>query len=134
MRYPATPCITLNGTAAEAIAYYDRTLGLKPRRILSETNALGQQEIFHAHLANDAFELMLWDVSSALPAASHILLLLSFETTEEISAAYAALAEDGQIMEALGVPSFGGLYAQVTDPFGVTFVLEYSENGRESAG
>lgn len=129
MQYAATPCLVFSGQAKQAIVYYENVFGMTRRRLLLDEAG---DTVYHAHLSNGAFELMLWDESSAPNTSSSLHLLLTFTSLEELEQVYLRLTKDGQIVTRLAVADFGGWYAQVRDPFGILFALSFSEEGRES--
>jgi len=129
MQYAATPCLVFSGQAKQAIVYYENVFAMTRRRIIMDEAG---DTVYHAHLSNGAFELMLWDESAAPNTSSSLHLLLTFTSLEELEQVYLRLTTDGQIVPPLAVADFGGWYAQVRDPFGILFALSFSEEGRES--
>ncbi|WP_214725019.1 VOC family protein [Exiguobacterium sp. s143] len=129
MQYAATPCLVFSGQAKQAIVYYENVFAMTRRRLLLDEAG---DTVYHAHLSNGAFELMLWDESAAPNTSSSLHLLLTFTSLEELEQVYLRLTTDGQIVTPLDVADFGGWYAQVRDPFGILFALSFSEEGRES--
>jgi len=129
MQYAATPCLVFSGQAKQAIVYYENVFAMTRRRLLLDEAG---DTVYHAHLSNGAFELMLWDESDAPNTSSSLHLLLTFTSLEELEQVYLRLTTDGQIVTRLAVADFGGWYAQVRDPFGILFALSFSEEGRES--
>ncbi|KQS15440.1 hypothetical protein ASF99_12690 [Exiguobacterium sp. Leaf187] len=129
MQYAATPCLVFSGQAKQAIVYYENIFAMTRRRIIMDEAG---DTVYHAHLSNGAFELMLWDESDAPNTSSSLHLLLTFTSLEELEQVYLQLTTDGQIVTPLAVADFGGWYAQVRDPFGILFALSFSEEGRES--
>lgn len=129
MQYAATPCLVFSGQAKQAIVYYENVFTMTRRRLLLDE---AEDTVYHAHLSNGAFELMLWDESDAPNTSSSLHLLLTFTSLEELEQVYLRLTTDGQIVTPLAVADFGGWYAQVRDLFGILFALSFSEEGRES--
>ena len=129
MQYAATPCLVFSGQAKQAIVYYENVFAMTRRRIIMDEAG---DTVYHAHLSNGAFELMLWDESDAPNTSSSLHLLLTFTLLQELEQVYLRLTKDGQIVIPLAVADFGGWYAQVRDPFGILFALSFSEEGRES--
>lgn len=129
MQYAATPCLVFSGQAKQAIVYYENVFAMTRRRLLLDEAG---DTVYHAHLSNGAFELMLWDESDAPNTSSSHHLLLTFTSLEELEQVYLRLTTDGQIVTRLAVADFGGWYAQVRDPFGILFALSFNEEGRES--
>lgn len=129
MQYAATPCLVFSGQAKQATVYYENVFAMTRRRIIMDEAG---DTVYHAHLSNGAFELMLWDESAAPNTSSSLHLLLTFTSLEELEQVYLRLTTDGQIVTPLDVADFGGWYAQVRDPFGILFALSFSEEGRES--
>lgn len=129
MQYAATPCLVFSGQAKLAIVYYENVFAMTRRRIIMDEAG---DTVYHAHLSNGAFELMLWDESDAPNTSSSHHLLLTCNSFEELEQVYLRLMKDGQIVTPLAVADFGGWYAQVRDPFGILFALSFSEEGRES--
>lgn len=129
MQYAATPCLVFSGQAKQAIAYYENIFAMTRRRLVMDETG---DTVYHAHLSNGAFELMLWDESDAPEISPSLHLLLTFTSLEELEQVYLRLTTDGQIVTPLAVADFGGWYAQVRDPFGILFALSFSEEGRES--
>ncbi len=75
MQYAATPCLVFAGQAKQAIVYYENVFAMTRRRLLLDEAG---DTVYHAHLSNGAFELMLWDESDAPNTSSSLHLLLNF--------------------------------------------------------
>ncbi|AHA31231.1 VOC family protein [Exiguobacterium sp. MH3] len=129
MQYAATPCLVFSGQAKQAIVYYENVFAMTRRRLLLDEAG---DTVYHAHLSNGAFELMLWDESDAPNTSSSLHLLLTFTSLEELEQVYLQLTTDGQIVTPLAVADVGGWYAQVRDSFGILFALSFSEERRGS--
>ncbi len=98
MQYAATPCLVFSGQAKQAIVYYENVFAMTRRRILLDEAG---DTVYHAHLSNGAFELMLWDESAAPNTSSSLHLLLTFTSLEELEQVYLRLTTDGQIVTPL---------------------------------
>lgn len=126
MRFAATPCLTFNGQASLAIAFYESVFSMT-RRVLFQGD---DGRIEHAHLANGLFELMIWDDANVSSSTTSLELLVTFDAIDDITTCFERLRSDGDVLQPLDLQANPPL-ARVRDRFGTTFILEYSQAGRE---
>ncbi|MFZ5967538.1 MAG: VOC family protein [Bacillota bacterium] len=85
-------------------------------------------KIIHAELhINDNCILYLVDIFDEGENGSNIDLLLRLDSEEETNRLYEALSKDGSVKFELQKTFWGAYHAVVTDCFGVTWALNYSE-------
>jgi len=82
-------------------------------------------QIMHASLRNDDFVLMASDMcgQGSLNRGNSAQLSLNCSSEKEINQLYQKLSEGGKITQELNEVFWGGLFAMVTDKFGVRWML-----------
>ncbi len=125
-----SPYVNFAGTAARAIALYERVLGAVKVSVTRagdvpgmKVPASGKDRILHAVLALGGAQLMLSDASGAVPAGGNVHVSLDFSDPQEMSEKFAALAEGGSVTVPLQETFWGAKFGMVTDPFGVRWML-----------
>ncbi|WP_029192788.1 VOC family protein [Paenibacillus harenae] len=127
--------IMLDGKAAEAIAFYEKSLNAKV--LFKETvgEGAGSPElpvpeeqknlVAHAVLKVADSELFVADQIPGQPVHQGNLLTICITTTdiEQSRQFYEALRQDGRVEQPLGEQYFSPAFAVVTDRFGVTFQI-----------
>lgn len=84
-------------------------------------------QIMHASLRNDDFVLMASDMcgQGSLNQGNSMQLSLNCSDEKEINQLYQKLSEGGKITQELNEVFWGGLFAMVTDKFGVRWMLSF---------
>ena len=144
MNCEATPFLSMNGRAAEAIGFYERHLQAKvvflatyedmkkwdPSTIVKEWQ---EHLIAHSVLEVGASKIMIAEDTmvpdSEYVVGNHISLCVSSMDKKEIEEAYASLIGDPRtrVIVPLAKNCFSDAYGIVQDPFGVFIQLNYDE-------
>jgi len=132
----ATPYFMFKGNAREALEYYKNIF----KGEVSELKTFGEAGYQDSPEAKDLlihgrFKKgdLFFMVSDAFPGSeivigNNISLVLDFESEEEIQGIYDALSEKGMVYMELQDTFWGAKYAKVTDPFGMTWDLNYQKS------
>ena len=128
-----SPYLNLDGTAKEAVHFYEKALGGKiislftfgdmpadPNYPLSDEM---KDRVMHAHLKVGDSDLMFSDTIPGMPHQPGDTVTIAIYPTEEASAReiFAALEDGGQIILPLQKTDWSPLYGRIKDKFGVTF-------------
>ena len=123
-----SPYIMLNGTAAAAIALYERLLGARVLNVVRagdvpdpSLSAQGPDRIVHATLSLGGV-LMLSDQSGE-PAQSNVQVSLDFDDVNDMTQKFTALAEGGQVSLPLQRTFWGATFGMLTDVYGVRWMF-----------
>lgn len=135
MKQQATPYLTFNGNAREALEYYKdvfegEILGIQTFGEADfPTPPEADNRIMHAQFKKDGLFLMVSDafLGQSVEIGSHISLALEMESEEEIQKLYGALSEKGSVLMELQDTFWGAKFAKVKDCFGVTWDLNYTK-------
>ncbi|MFC6334238.1 VOC family protein [Paenibacillus septentrionalis] len=134
MTLKLTPYITLEGTAREAIQFYEQVIGAKvlsmitygempdmPNTFTDELNNL----VAHAKLQVGETELMLSDAPGGVHIANgkSVTICITTNDVERSKQIYEALRQDGQVNMSFKEEPFSPGFGDVTDKFGVTFQI-----------
>jgi PhnB protein len=120
------PHLTFDGDAREAMSFYQTVFGgelsLVPMGEREDTG-LPADAIFHSELKGHHFSIMAADrpVAKSIGTSLHV----HCENESELKKYFAALCEGGSIHCEICL-AFGGLYAEVTDRFGLHWYLTLS--------
>lgn len=135
MSFRLNPFILLDGTAGEAIAFYQAILGAKvlfkqtvgqgPQNPDSPLSDAEKARIAHSVLSVGDTEIFVADleIGQVLQKGNGINICLSTESTRESEQLYNALKDDGQVNVELGPVYFSPAYGMITDKYGVTFQI-----------
>lgn len=136
----ATPFIMLDGTASEAIRFYEQALGARVVFLQTFGDAPegtaereeSAERIAHCVLEIGMERLFVSDTLSGQAAGEqgHVQICLTTDDAGETRRLYNALRVGGQIEHELSAVYFSPAYAVVTDPFGVTFQL-FTRRGQD---
>lgn len=129
------PYLIMQGNAKEAIAFYTDALGAETLLV----QAFGDMpqnpnfpipepvldKIAHAHLRIGVSELMLFDNFPGSPyvQGNNITVCIMVPDAAKARAIFDALAEGGQVKQAMEETFFSPAYGTVTDRFGITFTV-----------
>ncbi|MBS2970651.1 VOC family protein [Metabacillus sp. KIGAM252] len=135
MKHQATPYLTFNGNAKEALEYYKELFEGE----VSDVQTYGQANfptppeadelILHSRFKKGPLFFMVSDATSdrAVTMGSNITHVLEMESEEEIQTIYSKLTKKGTVHMELQDTFWGAKYAKVTDPFGVTWDLNFEK-------
>ena len=126
-----SPYITLNGTAGEAIALYERVLGATTITIARAGDVPGsnvpperRNRVAHSALDIGGSQLMLSDAADDTDStAGNVHVALDFTDVNDLTRAFHGLAEAGTIMVPVQDTFWGAKFGMLTDRFGVRWLL-----------
>ncbi|MFD0695970.1 VOC family protein [Paenibacillus sp. GCM10027628] len=129
------PFIMLDGSAKEAIEFYEKSLSAKvlfkqtfgegPQSPKFPLSADEKDRIAHSVLKIGESEMM---VSDLMPGQTHqignqVNICITVNETEQAKQIYEALRQNGQVNIPLAAIHFSPAYGMVTDQYGVTFQI-----------
>jgi PhnB protein len=130
------PYLSFNGNCAEAMRFYEKTLGAKIEMSMTYGEAPpmpGQpapsgdaaKRIMHASLTLEGDRIMASDMPPGMPFEGHKGFSLSVQanSVEEGKKLFDALAQGGQVTMPFAPPFWGGTFGMVTDKFGVPWMV-----------
>ncbi|WP_028401432.1 VOC family protein [Ectobacillus panaciterrae] len=135
MKHQATPYLTFNGNAREALEYYKEVFEGEVLAIQTfgeadfPTPPEVDDRIMHAQFKKGDLFLMMSDsfLGHQVEVGNHISLALEMESEEEIQKLYDALSASGSVLMELQDTFWGAKYAKVKDRFGVIWDLNYTK-------
>jgi PhnB protein len=132
-----SPYINFNGTAAQAIALYERVLGAERRHAARAGDVPGahvpadqQQRIVHGVLQLGGVQLLVSDAPTALASGGNVHVSLDFTDMEEMTQKFTALGEGGSITVPLHDTFWGAKFGMLTDAFGVRWMFNCAAPAR----
>jgi PhnB protein len=128
------PYLAFNGTCAEAMRFYERTLGGKLELLMSnadspfaaQTPKEHADRIIHARLAlPGGGSLYAGDCPPQMPYAGihGVGLTLNFDTVAQATTAFNGLAEGGKITMGLQPMFWANIWGMLTDKFGTPWII-----------
>lgn len=129
------PYLVLNGTASEAIAFYEQALGAEvlykqtfgemPENPEYPLPAEAKNLVGHATLKIGESHLMLSDTFPGQPhqVGDQVTIFISIGDKADAERIFATLQEDGQVHMPLQETFFSPAYGSVRDKFGITFQI-----------
>ncbi|BAK80577.1 VOC family protein [Candidatus Arthromitus sp. SFB-rat-Yit] len=136
------PFITFKGNANEAINFYEEVFNGTDKKVMYYGDMPSDPEfkidenkknwVLHGTLNICGSEIMFSDTDESLHnentfnPSCMISIAVDFKSEDEIRSAYEKLKEGGYVMMELSPQFFAGLYAWVSDKFGVTWQMTYS--------
>lgn len=125
--------LSFDGTCAEAMRFYERTLGgkltvmmaNKDTPIASECPPGSGDRIMHARLVHPDFTLMAGDSMPGQPfdGMKGITMTLSYPTVQEAKRVFAALSDGGQVTMDLMPAFWAEIFGMVTDRYGTPWIV-----------
>jgi PhnB protein len=122
-----------NGNCAEAMRFYERTLGGKMERLMrygespdpQHCPAGSQDRVMHASLSIDGRLLMASDVPDGYPAPGMqgFALSLNYPSADEARRVFDALAEGGKVTMPIAKTFWAEAYGMLTDRFGTPWMV-----------
>lgn len=136
MKHQATPYLTFDGQAKEALDYYKNVFGAEIVNVQTYGEAdyptpPGADElVMYAQFKKGDFTVMLSDGFPGQPVTigSNISLALELENDDEIDSLYKKLTEKGTPVMELQNTFWGARFAKVKDPYGVIWDLNYQKD------
>ncbi|BAU28756.1 PhnB protein [Aneurinibacillus soli] len=135
MKQQATPYLTFDGNAREALEYYKDVF----KGEILEIKTFGKADfptppevdnrIMHAQFKKDDLFIMVSDafLGQSVEKGNNISLALELESEEEIHKLYDALSQKGTILMELQDTFWSAKFAKVRDYFGVIWDLNYTK-------
>lgn len=131
--------VIFNGNCHEAFTFYKECLDAQLDVMLVSDSPIAQQfpesmhhQVMHATLTKGPLLLMGSDMGCAdnsnYVKGNDFSLSLSCSSEQEINQLYNALANGGEVMEALKVQFWGDWFAALRDKFGIRWILNYAVN------
>jgi PhnB protein len=129
--------LRFGGNCREAMTFYKeclsgeltmQTVGESP--IASQMPPASHKGIMHATLKKDGLVLLGSDMvgPEGVVKGNAIVLLLDCSSAEEIKTYFARLSAGGQVTYPLKTEFWGATFGQLTDKFGVDWMLNYDKN------
>jgi PhnB protein len=136
MKHQATPYLTFNGNAREALEYYKEIFD---GEILSmqtfgeadfETPPEMNDRVMHAQFKKEALFFMVSDsfLDQTVDKGSNISLALELDNPDEIQTYYNRLKENGTVLMELQDTFWGATFAKVKDSYEITWDLNFTKN------
>jgi len=130
-----TPCIHFQGNCNEAINFYKDALGAEVKEIFYakdapdfNTEVLPPDNVMHSEVIICGMNFSLTDGSEVPLTGEHISFLITYDTQEEVRAAYEKLEVGGKVVEPLAKVFWSDLYGYVIDRFGVNWQVMLNMN------
>ncbi len=127
------PYLTFDGNCAEAMRFYERTLGGRLEALLTwKDSPMAAQmppgageRIMHAHLAFDGGALLASDSMPGQPyeGMKHVALSLQFASLDEARRVFDALAEGGRITMPLARTFWSEGFGMCVDRYGASWMV-----------
>ncbi|MBS4192519.1 VOC family protein [Bacillus sp. FJAT-49705] len=135
MKGQATPYLTFNGNAKEALEYYKEVFGGEILNLQTfgeadfPTPPEADDRVMHAQFKKDDLFLMASDsfLNDSVQLGNNISLALEFENEEEIQMIYDHLSKNGSILMELQDTFWGAKYAKVKDAYGIIWDLNMTK-------
>jgi PhnB protein len=135
MKHQATPYLTFNGCAKEALEYYKdvfegEIIGVQTFGDADyPTPPEADDKIMHAQFKKDSLFIMVSDVltGQSVEIGNNISLALELDNVEEIQKIYDSLSQKSSVLMELQDTFWGAKYAKVKDHFGVIWDLNYTK-------
>jgi PhnB protein len=133
-----SPYINFNGTAAEAIALYERVLGADRVSVTRAGDVPGttvgedqRNRIVHGVLRLGGTQLMVSDATSSSPSGGNVHVALDFADVDEMTRCFTALSEEGTVTVPLQNTFWGARFGMLTDRFGVRWMFNSSSQATQ---
>ncbi|WP_456273417.1 VOC family protein [Bacillus sp. AK031] len=131
----ATPYLTFNGKAKEALEFYKEILegevaGLQTfGEAAYPTPPEIDDQVMHARFEKGDLLIMVSDTfpGHEIQTGNNISLVLEFESEEQIQQVYDRLITKGKVHMELQDTFWGAKYAKVEDPYGIIWDLNYTK-------
>jgi PhnB protein len=129
------PYLHFRGNCREAMTFYHDCLGGElTMQTVGESPMAGQmpseahEQIMHALLAKDSLMLMGSDMMQEAPSHGNtVSLMLYCSSEDEIRRYFSKLSAGGTVNFQLAEQFWGAIYGEVTDKFGMRWLLNYDK-------
>jgi PhnB protein len=129
------PYLNFDGTAAEAMAFYQSVLGGEVDSSSFSEYGMGDQpdqadeadKVMHSVLRTPSgFVLMAADVPQGMPyeVGSNVWVSISGDDEDQLRAWFEALAEGGSVSAPFEPAPWGDVFGMLTDRFGINWMLD----------
>lgn len=126
-----TPNFHFHGNCKQAIEFYRTAFGAEVKLLLCNSDAnpedgqsnADQDLVYHAELMIGKQRIMMSDTSDTMPAGNLVSLVLTFETADEVKAAYEKVADGCIILEPMKSTSYSSCFVSLIDKFGMRWEL-----------
>ena len=135
-----TPNFHFSGQCLQAMELYRRALGAEITNLLTNSDAdprdyiaaAGEEcLVYHAEMRIGNQRIMMSDDPDiSFPTANPLSLVVTFETAEEVHAAYSILAEGGEILNPLHKTTHSSCSVSLRDRFGMRWELMTEQTER----
>ena len=124
-----TPCIHFQNNCDEAIQFYKKALAADVKAIHyakdappnSGMDALPPNFIMHSEVLIAGMNFSMTDGGEVPITSESVSFMITYNTEQEVTAAFEQLASGGKIVEPLAAVFWSPLYAYVIDRFGVNW-------------
>jgi len=129
-----SPYLTFNGNCKEAMSFYQECLGgtlsiqtVGDSPLGGNSEDLVKDLVLHAVLKHEDTSILATDLvgNHGLNQGNAVSLLVEFKEEAEIREAYEKLATDGRSTHPIQATFLGGLFGDLEDKFGQTWMLFY---------
>ena len=126
------PYLFFNGTATDAIAFYEKAIEAKVIRIARYSDASGgnvpaghENDVMHAHLETGGGTLLISDAVLGPPITpgDGVCVCLQYEGRADVDRHFAALSEGGTVTEPLQDTFWGARFGLLVDRFGIRWMF-----------
>lgn len=127
------PYLYLNGNCSEAIDFYEKVFNGENKKIMRYKDAPAnpnfpvpdemKELVLHAEMNINGTQFNFSDSTEKIIPGNMISLAVSFDTTEEVVAAFNKLKTGGEVLMELAPQFFSPMYGWVKDKFGVGWQL-----------
>jgi PhnB protein len=139
-----TPNLHFRGDCLEAIELYRRAFGAELKSLLRYSDAnpedfaqkrADQRDfVYHAELLLAGQRVLLSDEEESLPRVGiPASLALSFDTADEVRAAFEVMKAGARIVHPIARTSYSSCFVSLIDRFGVRWELMTEQNERDNA-
>ena len=132
------PYINFAGKTAEALEFYKGIFGGSTEiQLAKDAPNAGQtppeklDQVFHSALTTDHFTMMASDMMSdeaGRDVGNVLSLALMCDSADQIEGWFDKLADGGKVVWPVRDSEWGSLYGQVTDRYGITWMLNYNKS------
>ncbi len=132
-----TPYLFFNGNCKEAATFYQQCLGGSlSLTTVGETTVSDQMPsdkkdmIMHSSLLREGVLLFMAsdNIMSDTKEGSQIVLFINCTSESELNDVFSKLSEGGNVSHPVKKEFWGALFGQLTDQFGIAWMLSYDEN------